>query len=434
MKSAISLPFEVVTIVSALLLSLLSIFTLYTTSDTSNFAFSFDNVVLRQAIFLLVGILILVFIARFDFTLTQSSLIHFVLMIVTVISLTGLFLLGPLVNQTRRWYVIGQFLLQPSEFVKYGTILWVGFFLTVKNIPNRQRILYTLGGILVPVILIFIEPDAGTSAILLLICLIMVAMWALKYKIGLKFVILGVVSLVCSIIAILVHPVFLAGILIALAVLSWKDLQFLKFGSASLVLCLALAGTFGAMWQYGIIKDYQKQRVLSFIGVEDETFQLRQAKIAIGSGGIFGRGLGQGTQSKLRFLPEYRTDFIFSAFTEERGFLGAMLLISLYLAMILRILYIAIRSKDEYAKLVSVGLGMKLAIEIVINIGMNVGLFPTKGVALPFMSYGGSSLLSNFILLGLVQLIYRYNQKSDTITLAHERMIPELDEKAIAEN
>jgi len=174
---------------------------------------------------------------------------------------------------------------------------------------------------------------------------------------------------------------------------------------------------FGKMvWKTSVVPDYIRNRIESFTGAQVELMQIRQSKIAIGSGKLWGKGIAQGTQSRLRFLPEYRTDFIFAAFAEERGFAGMLLLFSLYLLLFGRLIYMALQIEDEYSRLIVLGLTMKLWFETFWNMGMNMGVLPTKGVALPFMSYGGSSLLANSIIIGIIISMYRFEAKRDTIS------------------
>jgi rod shape determining protein RodA len=163
-------------------------------------------------------------------------------------------------------------------------------------------------------------------------------------------------------------------------------------------------------------ESYVRKRIDSFLGESEMTPQIRQSRIAIGSGGFWGKGIAQGTQTRLRFLPEYTTDFIFATFVEERGFAGILLLFFVYTVFFARLIYLTIKIQDEYAKLVMIGLIVKLWFETFVNIGMNMGVLPTKGVALPFVSYGGSSLLANSIILGVVLSLYRSESKRDTMS------------------
>lgn len=406
------------TLIAPIVIVLLSLFTLYTTSpDNTVNEFSVENVVLRQFVFFVVAIVLMLIIWRTNLVYTQNVTFQSALLVASAILLFGLFILGGLVNATRRWYVIGPFLLQPSEFIKYTIILWSAFFLTFEKIELPKRLAITISGVFFLLLLIFFQPDAGTTIMTLFIFGVVLSVYMFKFNLGRK-IIAFLFSMAISITLVYITGMWLLlGIsLIVLILLSINDLAFLKI-SASLVLLGTLSiGIIWGMWQTGVIHDYQKQRILSFIGTTEESHQITQSKIAIGSGGWFGKGPGQGTQSRLRYLPEYRTDFIFAAFVEERGFIGAAILIILYLIIILRILFIALRTEDEYLKLVAVGLAVKIWIEAFVNIGMNLGLLPTKGVALPFLSYGGSSMLSNFILLGIVQSIYYSNfHRSDTI-------------------
>jgi rod shape determining protein RodA len=406
------------TLIAPVVIVLLSLFTLYTTSpDNTVNQLSVENVVLRQFIFFLVALVLMIIIWRINLVYTQNVTFQSALLVASAILLLGLFILGGLVNATRRWYVFGPFLLQPSEFIKYTIILWSAFFLTFEKIELVKRLAITCAGVFFLLLLIFFQPDAGTTIMTLFIFGVVLSVYMFKYNLGRKIIGFLFSIAITGALAYVTGIWILLGIsIVVLILLSWNDITFFKISVSLVIIGVLSVGGIWTMWQTGIIRDYQKERILSFIGTTEESHQISQSKIAIGSGGWFGKGPGQGTQSRLRYLPEYRTDFIFAAFVEERGFVGAAILIILYMIIILRILFIALRTEDEYLKLIAVGLAVKIWIEAFVNIGMNLGLLPTKGVALPFLSYGGSSMLSNFILLGIVQSIYYSNfHRSDTI-------------------
>jgi rod shape determining protein RodA len=170
---------------------------------------------------------------------------------------------------------------------------------------------------------------------------------------------------------------------------------------------------FAGAWQFGF-KDYQKKRILNFItpsaDIRGSGYNARQAMITIGSGQVFGRGIGYGTQSRLQFLPEYQTDFIFAAFAEEWGFVGVIILIGLFSLIIARILYSASKGETNFEILFGMGLAIFFVSHLIINIGMNIGLMPVTGIPVPFMSYGGSHLVTEFVGLGLLMSMRRYSR------------------------
>lgn len=305
---------------------LLSIFTLYTTSPQLQvFSLDVENVVLKQIFFFILAFIVMLILSRIDLSWTQSFIIQVAGIGGSIVVLLGLFVLGGLVNATRRWYILGPFLFQPSEFVKYILILWVAFFLTRKNGKTVEKVALLALGVLIVLGLIFLQPDAGTTIMTAGILSIMIAVWMSQFELGRKFILFMIALVFFVSCGWFLHPIFYIGIIIAFGALAYNDTLFFKLGLGAVIGVVALGITIYAMWHTNIIKDYQKQRILTFIGTEEETFQIHQSKIAIGSGQIWGKGVGQGTQSRLRFLPEYRTDFIFAAFTEERGFVGALL-------------------------------------------------------------------------------------------------------------
>jgi rod shape determining protein RodA len=172
-------------------------------------------------------------------------------------------------------------------------------------------------------------------------------------------------------------------------------------------------------WRF--LKDYQKERIVSFLNPQSDPlgigYNAIQAMVAVGSGGFWGLGLGRGTQSHLLFLPEYHTDFIFASFSEEFGFIGVLLLIFLYCLILTRIIVIGINSQDKFGLLVSGGIFGVLFTQFFINVGMNIGLLPITGITLPLVSYGGSSLLSFAILLGIASNIAKNRKKDDLLTI-----------------
>jgi len=170
---------------------------------------------------------------------------------------------------------------------------------------------------------------------------------------------------------------------------------------------------FTALWQWGL-HDYQKQRVLTFLNpladIRGSGYNAYQSTVAVGSGQVFGKGIGYGTQSKLQFLPEYQTDFIFAAYAEEWGFLGVILLFGLFFVIIVRILLIASRAADNFETLISAGIAIYFLSQFIVHVGMNIGFLPITGTTLPFMSYGGSHLVTEFAALGLLMGLRRHSR------------------------
>lgn len=406
----------VVLFVIGLLFSI-GVFVLYTTVPLNTEKSSWlDSLVARQLIFGAISFFIMFVITRVDLQITKTLIIQGLGLGVILLLLAGLFMLGPIVNETHRWYKVGQFLFQPSEFAKIALALWVAYWVTNDKINGRVRLLAGSVGLVLTLGLVLLQPDFGATAILTLISLAVIGLWSSKFELGRMALMFLASTLVITILALYSTPWLLIFEIVPVLLLIRANWRVGFVGSA-------LAGTvvfvvlFGAqLWQTSIVPTYVKNRVESFLGAQEESFQVQQSKIAIGSGQLWGKGISQGTQSRLRFLPEYTTDFIYAAFVEERGFAGMLLLFTLYLLLFGRLIFLAFKVQDEYSRLIIIGLTVKLWFETFLNIGMNMGALPTKGVALPFMSYGGSSLLANSIIIGIILSLYRYEAKYDTIS------------------
>ncbi|MFZ6022087.1 MAG: FtsW/RodA/SpoVE family cell cycle protein, partial [Patescibacteria group bacterium] len=289
-------------------------------------------------------------------------------------------------------------------------------WLTSEHYKPRVRILLGGGGILLALSLIILQPDFGATIISLLIVSSITILWVLKFELGRQLIVWAISSVAVVILSAFSSWWLLLFLFLPVFVLFRQSIKAGMIGISLLGVAVVLVGGIVFAWRTNVIPDYVKGRIESFVGAEEESFQVRQSKIAIGSGGMWGKGISQGTQSRLRFLPEYTTDFIYSAFIEERGFAGMLLLYSLYLLLFGRLIFLALQVKDEYSRLIIIGLTVKLWFETFLNLGMNMGVLPTKGVALPFMSYGGSSLLANSIIIGIILALYRYEAKRDTIS------------------
>jgi rod shape determining protein RodA len=288
------------------------------------------------------------------------TLMHYVpaMYATSVIALAGVLVAGDKVFGSRRWIPMpGGFHLQVSEFVKLVIILLVARYLTElkKDELEIREMLILAGMVLVPTALVLKQPDLGTS---------------LTY------------------LSILIAGSFIAG-------LRWKYVAVIAIVT---VLVLPVS------WHF--LKDYQKARLVSFMDPDRDPqgtgYQLIQSQIAVGAGGPFGKGVTKGTQTQLRFLPVPHTDFIFAAFAEEHGFVGVIVVLALYFVMIMRIVQNAQTAPDRAGMYICMGVAALLLFHMLVNVGMVVGRMPVTGIPLPFMSAGGSSIWSNFLLLGLV--------------------------------
>lgn len=328
----------------------------------------------QQLIFFVIGFALYLFFSSLDYRLWKRF--NWIFYIFSLLFLISAFF-GAKVRGASRWIDIGGINLQPSELIKPLFILIIVSFLTKEGDKQVSTCLKAGQGrlkslfIFLPIlILIFRQPDLGNVLVYLFTYLsIMVAD-------GLPLLYLALFSLVFGILL----PLF-----------------------------------------WFVLKDYQKLRLLSFINPYADPigagYNSIQAMIALGSGQLMGLGLGRGTQSHLRFLPEFHTDFVFASLGEELGFIGASMVIIFYLILLGRILKAGSSTGDDFGKLMTLAIFAQLFIQVFINIGMNLGLLPITGITLPLASYGGSSIISTFIELGLVASVLRMNKARDTIVI-----------------
>ncbi|HBD25151.1 MAG: hypothetical protein A2566_02050 [Candidatus Zambryskibacteria bacterium RIFOXYD1_FULL_40_13] len=337
--------------ISAILVTLAGLVTMNSFVDNSRF---FE----RQTTWLVVSILVF-FIASFvDWGFLKNTRIIVTLFALSVGLLSLLFILGSVFKGAQSWFNLGAFSFQPADPIKLVIILLLSKYFSRRHIEiaNIRHILVSGFYVFVVFVLVFLQPDFGSAIIIFFIWLGMVLVSGISKK----------------------H--LLAVFLIAVVV-------------------------FGGLWFFAF-KPYQKSRIISFIhpltDIRGTGYNAYQSTIAVGSGELFGKGIGYGTQSKLQFLPEYQTDFIFAAFAEEWGFAGVVLLFILYGTIFWRLLQIAFKGNGNFEILFGVGLCILLLVHTIIHVGMNIGLLPVTGNTLPFMSYGGSHLLTEFLGLGML--------------------------------
>lgn len=325
------------------------------------------SLLVTQLIFFLSGIILYLFFSSADYRiLTRFAWLFYVFSIVFLF----LSFLGKEVRGSYRWIDIGWLHLQPSELIKpFVTITIVSYLMRSNKFSlkffSKSFLLY------IPfIVLIFKQPDLGNVIVYLFT---FVSIWVMN-GLSIAFIISGII----------ISVLFLPG-----------------------------------FWL--ILKDYQKSRIFAFINPQSDPvgagYNSIQALIAIGSGQLLGLGLGKGTQSHLLFLPEYHTDFVFASLGEELGFLGGVLVLFFYLILLSYILKVTVNAEDNFGKLLCIGIFAQVFIQVFINIGMNLGILPITGITLPLLSYGGSSIISTMINLGLVASVARQERSKSTIVI-----------------
>jgi len=313
----------------------------------------------KQVIAAVAGIFLIFILTFLNYQIFKNyAYIFYIFMIFTLLAVL---FFGKEIRGTKGWFDFVFFQFQPTEFAKIVLLIILAkYFSSISGKPHQIKHIL-VSGILtfIPVGLILAQPDLGSALILVLLWVLMLLVSGIKKE--------------------YIALLFFLGL-----------------------------GLFLLAWNHALAP-YQKDRILSFVNPMRDPlgagYHMIQSKIAIGSGKLFGRGLGHGPQSQLNFLPDQHTDFIFAVISEELGFLGAIILLFLLCFLLLRIVKISKRVKDEFGLMLTLGTCFLFLIQIFINIGMNIGVLPVTGVPLPFLSYGGSALLFSFIILGILESI-----------------------------
>ncbi len=342
----------------ALLLSLFGLVTMYTYQGDN---FFFD----RQLLWISLAICALLVALIPDYRFLRIGNTGFVAYVVTIGLLVALLFLGDVTLGAQRRFDLGFFSLQPSDPAKLVLIIILAKYFSKRHTMINDIRHIIVSGLYTFILfgLVFIQPDFGTAVILFLIWfgLVVVAGIPFRYILG----------------------VFLVGV-----------------------------ATLAVLWQFAFA-DYQKVRILTFMNpledIQGAGWNAYQSQVAVGSGQLFGKGIGYGTQSKLLFLPEYQTDFIFAAFAEEWGYIGVLLLFAVFGLLVWRLLYLARSGATNFERLFTVGVAILLISHFFVHIGMNIGVLPVTGLTMPFMSYGGSHLLTIFVALGMVMAMRRHS-------------------------
>lgn len=320
----------------------------------------------QQLIWVCISFVFFFCLSFLDFRFLKKTKILMSIYLFFILLLVMLFVFGSTIKGATSWYKFGSFSFQPVDFVKLVLILMLAKYFSRRHveIQNPKHIFISALYAIVPFLLVFVQPDFGSAIIIFLI-------WF-----GLMLV---------------------SGI-------SKKHL-LMVFGVG--------AAAFFVLWTF-IFAPYQKARVMTFLNpladIQGVGYNAYQSTIAVGSGQVFGKGVGYGTQSRLKYLPEYETDFIFAAFSEEWGFVGAFTIIILYILVIWRILRISMYAATNFEMLFGLGLAILIMAHMIVNVGMNIGLMPVTGITLPFMSYGGSNMLMLFSGLGILMGMNKYSR------------------------
>jgi len=327
----------------------------------------------KQVIWILISIVIFFILSIFDYRFLKRTGVVVTIYVFAVILLLALFVLGHVSKGAQSWFSFGSVSFQPAEFIKLIIVILLAKYFSKRHIEiaNVRHIFVSGFYVLFVFILVFLQPDFGSALIIFLIWLGMILLSGISKKHLLAVFLLGSIA-------------------------------------------------FGILWGF-VLQDYQKNRVMNFIhplmDIRGSGYSAYQSTIAVGSGQFLGKGVGYGTQSKLSFLPEYQTDFIFAAYAEEWGFLGVIFLFSLFGILLWRIIRIAYYGATNFEILFGCGVAIMFVSHFLVNVGMNIGIMPVTGITFPFMSYGGTNLLISFVSLGILMGMRRYKRT------AHKEMM-----------
>jgi rod shape determining protein RodA len=327
----------------------------------------------RQIIWILISVVVFFILSLFDYRFLKRTGVVVTIFASCATLLLALFVVGNISKGAQSWFSLGGVSLQPADLVKLAIVILLAKYFSKRHIEiaNIRHIFVSGFYVFIVFALVLFQPDFGSALIIFLI---------------------------------------------------WLGLILLSGISKKHLLAVFLLGSlaFGILWGF-VLQDYQKSRVVNFIhplaDIRGTGYNAYQSTIAVGSGQLTGKGIGYGTQSKLSFLPEYQTDFIFPAYAEEWGFLGVILLFSLFGILLWRIIRIAYYGATNFEILFGCGIAIMFASHFLVNVGMSIGIMPVTGITFPFMSYGGTNLLTSFVGLGILMGMRRYRRT------AHKEMM-----------
>ncbi len=359
-----------ITLISAIICIMLAgLFTMSSFHDQ-------DNYFWKQGLWIIISLSVFIFVSKFEYRFLKQTQIVVILYSALISILALLFIVGYTSKGAESWFKIAGVAFQPSDLMKLVLIIVLAKYFSRRHIAiaNIRHIIVSSIYMFIPFILVILQPDFGSAMVL--------------FSIWFGMVLVSGIS---------------------------KKHLFAVIGIGTITFLLA--------WNFAF-KPYQKARIMNFVyplqDIRGTGYNAYQSTIAVGSGGLYGKGVGFGTQSRLNFLPEYKTDFIFAAFAEEWGFIGSLLLLIFFGIILYKLAVFALVADSTFEALFTYGVIIWIATHIVINIGMNIGIMPVTGIPLPFMSYGGSHLLAECIALGMCIGMRRYAREGHQYQIKNE--------------
>jgi rod shape determining protein RodA len=362
-----------------------------------------SDVSTKQLFFAAAGLLIIVVMTFLPFKLVQF--ISYPSYFLSILLLVSVLILGKTVSGSTSWFNLGAFRLQPSEFTKITTALALATYLSRAdvNLQAFNNLAVAAGIVLLPIALIMLQPDTGTA-------MIYAGMFipVLYWGGATKFTLLSVVAPVAAAVAALfgITPFLITVIVMGILLYLTKENRIV----AAVVFSIMVLVGISVQFIYEGLKPYQQKRITTFLDPNADPlgagYNVLQSKVAIGSGGLLGKGYLHGSQTQLNFIPEQWTDFIFCVVGEEFGFVGAAIVLGLFLALLIRGVTLGSSVKNKYGSTLAIAITAFFGVHVFMNVGMSVGLLPVVGVPLPFLSYGGSALLTNAMMIGILMNLY----------------------------
>ncbi len=335
-----------------------------------------DSYFWKQSAWITISCIVFLIVSRFEYRFLKQTRVVMSVYLILLFILSLLFTLGHISKGAESWFRLGGLAFQPSDMMKLVLIIVLAKYFSRRHveIANIRHIVVSFVYMLIPFVLVVLQPDFGSAMVLF-------AIW------------LGLV--------------LVSGI-------SIKHLFLVGFVSIM---------TFTLAWQF-VFKPYQKARIINFVNpladIKGTGYNAYQSTVAVGSGGILGKGVGYGTQSRLSFLPEYKTDFIFAAYAEEWGLIGSIFLLLFFFIIFTKLAWYALVADSTFEALFTYGVLIWILTHVTINIGMNLGIMPITGIPLPFMSYGGSHLLAEFLAVGMCAGMRRYSRSGHKYQVNNE--------------
>ncbi len=403
----------------AILLSIIGVITLLSTTLGIDGVFEDTEIVNKQIAFLIIGFIAYLLISLIDISLLKHWEVVLPIYIGTLLLLLSVFIWGPEINGVQRWLVVGGIQIQPSEIAKITVIFTTACVFGFKDRYNQWLLLLISFLLVLPlIILIYLEP-AGSMSLLTLTIWFLVAFTGLSNQLRntVALILLTLFTLPFLLISITGNWIYIilgiVGVILSIFAYYFRDTWRLVV-ILSVVIGIVLGLSSLVMYK-GVLREYQKDRIEAFLNPTENSgdigFNVNQARIAIGSGQIWGKGFGNGTQSKRDFLPEHQTDFIYASFAEEFGLVGSLFLLFLFSVIIIRGLVVSVdNSNDSFLSMILIGIVMKILLEIFINVGTNTGLIPATGIPLPLISAGGTITIMTLFALGVIQSIMNRSQ------------------------